>query len=200
MSDPVLSGLPRFDSAVPRPPGSWRRPLDEDMPHAAGPKAIIVPHKDESAVVAAVEAPMQRPPDLTQVEAALKSIAARLDRIERETQAQSMQALQAMTTKLFPELSRRFLAVEIGRSLPKLVPASAAVIEIRAGEALAAELQAIVAATPGLAHRCTVVPSGSGEAGKADISWQSGGVSFDFDALFATLQAQINPSQSNIRE
>ena len=73
-------------------------------------------------------------------------------------------------------------------------------IEIRAGEALAAELQARIAAIPNLAHRCTVLPAGPGAEGKADISWQTGGVSFDFDALFATLQAQLDPTQQTIKE
>lgn len=198
MSEPVFAGLPRFDGAIIRPPGTWRQPLNEEAPARAGPESSIAPHKDE--IQPATETLPPRPSDLTQIESALKSIAGRLDRIERETQVHAMQAVQAMTAKLFPELSRRFLAEEIGRSLPKLIPASAAVIEIRAGEALAAELQDRIAAIPSLAHRCTVRPAGPGAEGKADISWQTGGVSFDFDALFATLQAQLDPTQQTIRE
>jgi hypothetical protein len=200
MSKPVFAGLPRFDVASATPPGSWRRPLDETPLARPAAPAIAPSREDIPPQVAAAEAPPVRPADLAQVEAALKSIAARLDRIERDAQAQAMQAVQTMTAKLFPELSRRFLAEEIGRSLPRLVPQSAAVIEIRAGEALAAELQERIAAMPGLANRCTVLPSGSESAGQADISWQSGGVSFDFDALLATLQAQFNPSQAVTKE
>lgn len=202
MSEPVFAGLPRFDAGPPRPPGSWKRPLDEDKPPAVSEirLAVAQPKDDPEAARAAAPDLPQGPADLTQIEAALKTISARLDRIEREAQAHAIQAVQAMTAKLFPELSRQFLAEEIGRSLPKLVPASAAVIEIRAGAALADELQAHIAGMPALAHRCTVLPSGADNAGKADISWQSGGVSFDFDALFATLQAQLNPTQQMNRE
>ncbi len=200
MSEPVFAGLPRFDVAAATPPGSWRRQLDETA--SVRPVAApVAPHREEMpAQAVAAEVPSSRPADLVQVETALKAIAARLDRIEREAQAQTLQAVQTMAAKLFPELSRRFLAEEIGRSLPKLVPQSAAVIEIRAGEALAAELQTRIAAMPGLANRCTILPSGPELAGHAEVSWQSGGVSFDFDALFATLQAQLNPSQPMTRE
>ncbi|MFN7180729.1 hypothetical protein [Hyphomonas sp.] len=200
MSEPVFAGLPRFDIVSATPPGNWRRPLDEAPLARPAAPSIAPPREDIPSQAIAAEAPPVRPADLVQVEAALKSIAARLDRIERDAQAQAMQAVQTMTAKLFPELSRRFLAEEIGRSLPRLVPQSAAVIEIRAGEALAAELQTRIAAMPGLANRCTVLSSGSESAGQADISWQSGGVSFDFDALLATLQAQLNPSQPMTKE
>lgn len=202
MSEPVFAGLPRFDAAPPRGPGGWKRSLDEDAPLAAkvARPSLVQSEEDTAGADRAAPEPPSRPVDLTQVEAGLKSISARLDRIEREAQAQCMQAVQAMTAKLFPELSRLFLAEEIGRSLPKLVPASAAVIEIRAGAILAGELQTRISAIPGLADRCTVLPSGPDDAGKADISWQSGGVSFDFDALLATLQAQLTPSQQLNKE
>lgn len=202
MSEPVFAGLPRFDAAPPRAQGGWKRPLDEDMPLAAkaARPPVVQSEDDTTGAEKPAPEPQLRPVDLMQVEASLKSISARLDKIERETHAQCMQAVQTMTAKLFPELSRLFLAEEIGRSLPKLVPASAAVIEIRAGAILAGELKARIAAMPGLADRCTVLPSGPDEVGKADISWQSGGVSFDFDALLATLQAQLTPSQQLNKE
>lgn len=201
MSEMMLAGLPRFDDGPARAPGSWRRPLDEMIPSGIADAVKNTPPGDESGSREIPEsAPCPRPADLTEVETALKTLCARLDRIEREAQTQAMQAVQAMTAKLFPELSRMFLAEEIGQSLPKLVPASAAVIEIRAGAELAASLQARISGMPALARRCTVLPSGPGEAGRADISWQTGGVSFDFDALFATLHAQLNPSQPMTRE
>ena len=112
MSEPVFAGLPRFDGAIVRPPGSWRQPLDEEAPHAA-PKANVVPHKDETQSAAPAEAAGAAPRRGDADRDGAQILAARLDRIERETQAHAMQAVQAMTAKLFPELSRRFLAEEI---------------------------------------------------------------------------------------
>lgn len=195
MSETLIAGLPRFDSTAPRGPANWRQPLDMAAPAALKLQASAPP-VEAVASKAAVEAPPApvRPADLVQVEASLKSIAARLDKMERDAQLRAFQAVQSMAAKLFPELSRQFLAAEISRSLPKLVPASASVIEIRAGEALAAEIQELIGRTPSLANRCTVLPSGSDSTGKVDVSWQTGGVSFDFEALLATLLSQLNPS------
>lgn len=198
MSDAMFAGLPRFDDGASRVPGSWKRSLEDGAP-APRPPRDVPPPKEASAEA---EVPTQepRPVDLTQLEASLKLIASRLDRIEQDARAQAFQAVQAICAKLFPELGRRFLAEEIGRSLPKLVPASAAVIEIRASEALARRIEDLVSRTPGLENRCTIVPSAEGEAGQAEISWQSGGLTFDFDALLATLEAQLHPTQQTTTE
>lgn len=198
MSDAMFAGLPRFDDGASRAPGSWKRSLEDSVP--APRPAREVPAPKEAAAEIEAPAPEPRPADLTQLEASLKLIASRLDRIEQDARAQAFQAVQAMSGKLFPELGRRFLAEEIGRSLPKLVPASAAVIEIRAGEALARRIEDLVSRTPGLENRCTIVPTTESEAGQAEISWQSGGLSFDFDALLATLEAQLHPTQQTTTE
>lgn len=200
MSDAMFAGLPRFDDGAARAPGDWRRSLEDGAPVPRPVREVPAAKEAAAEPKPAAPEPPPRPSDLTQLEASLKSLAGRLDRIEQDARAQALQAVQAMAAKLFPELGRRFLAEEIGRSLPKLVPASAAVIEIRAGEELARWIEELVSRTPGLENRCTVLPSADGAPGQAEISWQSGGLSFDFDALLATLEAQLHPTQTTTTE
>lgn len=141
-----------------------------------------------------------QPLDLKKIEASLITLNSRLDKIERDAQAQTLQTIQSVAAKLFPELSRQFLAEEIGRHLAALVPASAAVIEIRAETSLAEKLRELVERTPALAHRCTVMPVAAEGQGNVEVSWQTGGLSFDFDGLLQACLSNLTSSQSPIKE
>lgn len=202
MSDGVLAGLPRFDSAAGqmagRAPGSWRRELGgkiigepaEDAPQAEkGQCAAVTP---ESAPAE----PAAQPLDVRKIEASLSVLNARLDQFEREAQAQTLQSIQSVAAKLFPELSRRFLANEISHHLAMMVPASAAVVEIRAETELAERLREIVERSPALAHRCTVLPAPADGQGRVDVSWQAGGLTFDFDGLLQACLSHLNSTQT----
>lgn len=204
MSETLFSNYPRFDTdealAKPHATGRWQRsleshdePLQELLPLA------------EPEIEAQPEVQVEAPPspseiDLTNVEASLAALGARLDKIEREANAQALQAVQSMASKLFPELSRLFLAEEVSRHLASLVPASAAVVEIRAEPELAAQLQARVDALPALVHRCTVTPAATGGQGRVDVTWKSGGASFDFDGLLTACLSHLSSTQSNTRD
>jgi hypothetical protein len=130
--------------------------------------------------------------DLTKIESSLAAIASRLDTIEREANAQSLHAVHSIAVKLFPELSRLFLAEEVSRHLAAMIPASAAVVDIRAEPELAAQLQARVEKMPALVHRCTVTPVAAAGQGRVDVAWKSGGASFDFDGLLSACLSQLS--------
>jgi hypothetical protein len=204
MSETLFSNYPRFDTdeapAAPHAAGRWQRSLEADnepvheMPPFAEPEFEAQPEVQPEAEPSPSEI------DLTKIEASLAALGARLDKIEREANAQALQAVQSMASKLFPELSRLFLAEEVSRHLASLVPASAAVVDIRAEPELAAQLQARVESLPALAHRCTVTPVASAGQGRVDVAWKSGGASFDFDGLLTACLSHLSSTQSTTRD
>lgn len=202
MSDAVFAGLPRFDAKAgqARTPGSWLKELDGRAPPEPAEKPA--PRVSEPAVKAdmpVVEAPPQ-PLDLKKIEASLITLNSRLDKIERDAQVQTLQSLQSVAAKLFPELSRAFLAEEIGRHLAALVPASAAVVEIRAEASLADKLRDLVERTPALAHRCTVTSVAAEGQGTVEVAWQAGGLSFDFDGLLQACLSHLTSTHPATKE
>ncbi len=195
MSDSVFAALPRFDSvfgdASARVSKDWRRPLgDEATPPA---KRVAATQKAESE-------PSPQPLDLKKIEASLVALNGKLDNIERDAQAQTLATVQAMASKLFPELSRDFLAEEIGRHLPALVPASAAIVELKAEASLAEALRELVQRTPSLMNRCSITSVDGEGQGRVDVSWQSGGLTFDFGALLAACLSNLNSTQCVTKE
>ena len=91
--------------------------------------------------------------------------------------------MTALAEKLFPKLGESFLAEEIARHLPDLLPASVADVEIRAEPELAAALTALIDGSVQLAGCCSVIEDEAPGANRATISWRDGGVDFDFEGL-----------------
>jgi hypothetical protein len=202
MSDAVFASLPRFDAKAgqARAPGSWLKELDGLAPPEPSEKpAPRLPEPMVTAEAPVVEASPQ-PLDLKKIEASLITLNSRLDKIERDAQAQTLQSIQSVAAKLFPELSREFLAEEIGRHLAALVPASAAVVEIRAETSLADKLRELVERTPALAHRCTVTSAAAEGQGGVEVSWQAGGLSFDFDGLLQACLSHLTTTHTATKE
>ena len=200
MSDTVFSGLPRFDEkGALRPPTDWLRPLDEAGDSRAAQAANLAraeAAKMETPVVEATPAQV----GLRKLEASLSALNGKLDKIERDAKAQTVEAVQSIAAKLFPLLSKDFLAEEIGRHLPELVPASAAVVEIRADASLTDDLQAMVERHAALANRCTIMPAPAPGQGRVDVSWQTGGLSFDFDGLLNACLSHLKPTPTVTKE
>lgn len=200
MSDALFAGLPRFDAApkggAVRSPGSWLQELgSEPAPVAAAPRAQAASVRAEVSSQEAAPAVL----DLNRIEASLAALNSKLDKIEREARAQTLQTIKSIASKLFPVLSEQFLAEEISRHLPAMVPASAAVVEIRAEEELAGKLRQLVERIPALAHRCSVTAAPEGQ-GRVDVSWQSGGLTFNFDALLQASLSHLNSTQTVTKE
>lgn len=182
MSDAVFSHLPRFDVVSGPRPAEWLRAMTAGESHAApqpAPREDAVPPapKAEPAAVRPI------PQETAALQATVTSLAKAIERIEAEARLQTVETVRSIAGQLFPELSRRFLAEEIARHLPGLVPAAVPQIDIYAEPALAAQLQEIVARHPSLEGRCAVIAKEGQGNGRADVSWRTGGVTFDFDSL-----------------
>ncbi len=139
-------------------------------------------------------------PSLSEVGNLITQLSATLTRIECEARDQSMQVTQALAARLFPELSREFLAEEIARHLPNLVPASVPSIEIRARQEMLDKLEPIVARETSLSGRCKLIPADSKDEPRVFVSWKTGGVTFDFEGLLAACLTHLDPSHTMIEE
>lgn len=194
MSDAVFSHLPRFDNPAERRPADWLKPLD-----GAKRAAAHAPVKDEMPpppIKAEVPVPHAASGgEAGQMQKAIADLSLLMGRLEMESRQQAVSTIQTLAGRLFPELSRQFMAEEIGRHLPGLIPAAVPGIEIHAPPDLAARLEEMVAAQPALAGRCTVIAA-EGRTG-VDVSWRTGGVTFDFDGLLAACLAQLGTTHNS---
>ncbi|MEH6411495.1 MAG: hypothetical protein V7741_13285 [Hyphomonas sp.] len=207
MSEAFLSSLPRFDSDGARPSSSQLRlllgqvPVDDDKASQASdtPRAPVS-SDPEPAIADVADITPGRAPEFAEIEIMLSAMSGAIDRIEGESREHAVRVTQAISAKLFPELSRLFLADEIGRHLPVMVPSSAPAVEIRAQPALLEKLRVAVEHMPGLADRCAVVPAGEDDDSEVRVSWETGGLTFDFDGLLKACLAQLESPQTTIEE
>lgn len=197
MSSALLANLPRFDEGEQAHPAELLKRMLGEMQGAAKPPAPPV----EEVVETVEEAPPADPaPALEEVERLIGDLSGLMARLEQESRERSMQAIQSLAARLFPELSRRFLAEEIGAHLAGLVPASVPSVEIRARPVLLEQLEPIVARSPSLSGRCTLSPADTAKDAQVRVSWKTGGVTFDFEALLAACLAHLDPAQTLIEE
>ena len=193
MSEAFFSSLPRFDSAAPPSDSSFRRLLLGQLPvedvgaepaqDPSPPAAGDVPGGSETAP--------DRGPDFAEVETMLTALSSTIERLERESRERTVSITQSIASRLFPELSRLFLAEEIGRHLPEMIPASAPAVEIRAQPALLAKLREVVEKSASLSERCSIGPADAADDEQVRISWETGGLNFDFDGLLDACLAQL---------
>jgi hypothetical protein len=211
-NSPLFSNLPRFDDApahkVTLPFGMAEFDAESG---AAAPKPAPLPEPepevvaeaevDEEQPVEAMPEPAPAPavptgPDLAMVEQTTAELQATIARIELEAAQQVTAAIEEMAHQLFPKLASRFLAGEIGLHLRDLVPVSVASVEIQAAPAMADALADMVDGMPELSQHCTILPREMGEETAVEVSWRTGGLSFDFAGLLASCLARLGPKQS----
>ncbi|MEZ5999522.1 hypothetical protein [Hyphomonas sp.] len=199
MSSALLSNLPRFDGdAQTHPAEQLKRMLGQMQAAAARPAAS--PPQPEEAVEDDQATGEDLSPSHAQVESLISQLSSALARIESEARDQSMQVTQALAARLFPELSREFLAEEIARHLPKLIPASVPSFEIRAQQQMLDKLDPIIANEASLSGRCKLAPAASEDEPQVLVSWKTGGVTFDFEGLLAACLTHLDPSHTMIEE
>jgi hypothetical protein len=197
MSKALFLSLPRFDAnGSLLPPTDWLRSFADEGSRRAAPAERSYAQTAPAEPAAAEATPAQL--DLRKLEASMMELNARLDKIERDAHVQTAEAVQSIAARLFPLLSKDFLAEEIGRHLPDLIPPLAALVEIRADVSLTDDLQAMLERNSALAGRCTVL-SGAGQ-GRVDVSWKTGGVSFDFEGLLQACLSHLSSTHNMKKE
>jgi len=119
-------------------------------------------------------------------------LAGAIERIEKETGQRNGEMMRALTARLFPELSKHFLAEEIGRHLPSLLPSAAATVLVRAQPDITERLREMALRHPSLAARLELVEDLSVPGVRVDVSWQTGGIQFDFAPLLESCLAHLS--------
>lgn len=203
MSETVFSNLPRFDVVAGPRPAEWLRAMVAGETHAPAQ----LPEMEEPEPMFADE-PMPAQPAIVHpapretvaLQEAVSGLAAVMERVDRESRQYTVETAQAVAAQLFPELARRFLAEEIGRNLPGLLPSTAPVVDIYADTALAAQMAEMISHHPSLEGRCNIIPSEEQGFGRAEVSWRSGGVTFDFEGLLSACLNDIGSTYKTITE
>lgn len=190
MSESPFSNLPRFDH---HPDQGSSSGLTYAPVPAAEPEARPAPATPQPEEMAPT--PVPRDPN---IDLLLNRLAEEIDRADARAQAQTVNWVSAISEKLFPELSKAFLAEEIARQLPELMPGAAAHIDIAAPESLAQDISELVESSPRLKPVCTVSATPSGRP--VEISWTTGGLTLDFDGLLDACLARLNELKSHTRE
>ncbi len=168
MSESFLANLPRFDRG------------DHDCTVSLSEPGTLM---DAEEISAPAEANSALQEQMQAVEQTLASLASITEQLQQEIRQRAESQMTALAEKLFPKLGQSFLAEEIARPLPDLLPASVADVEIRAEPELAAALTALIDGSSQLAGCCSVIEDEAPGANRATISWRDGGVDFDFEGL-----------------
>ncbi len=168
MSESFLANLPRFDRG------------DHDCTVSLSESGNVMDAEEMSAPAEANSALQEQ---MQAVEQTLASLASITEQLQQEIRQRAESQMTALAEKLFPKLGQSFLAEEIARHLPDLLPASVVDIEIRAEPELAAALTALIDGSGQLAGCCSVIEDEAPGANRATISWRDGGVDFDFEGL-----------------
>ena len=196
MSNALLSSLPRFDR-------------DDDAQERSGQLQLLLGKTPARAPSPPPEPEIEEPepppqidpgPSLEEVEALIAGLSGAMKQMEQDSRAQATQVIQSLAARLFPELSRQFLAEEIGNHMERLVPPSVPSVEIRARAPMLEKLDSMVARTPSLSGRCTLVPVETPDESRVLVSWKTGGVTFDFQGLLEACLAHLDPAQTLIEE
>jgi len=200
----IFADLPRFDT--PPMPGQ----LAAFLQAAAGGAPTVYPNGDpieaepgddpaSSKSQAAADAaepdavPAVAEDDLKAVIAEFKSA---IEAVEASVEAQVTRATHALAMRLFPKLSDAFLADEVARQLPDLVPLPVCRIHVQAEDRLTYKLNELLAETD-LAQRCEIVVDPAPSDSRIRVSWESGGVVFDFDGLLQACLARLQADQDS---
>ena len=170
MSDAVFAKLPRFDTAGARLGHRSRLDIIEEE-HTQRLEEERQQHQTH----------FNR--KMSAVEATLASLADRVEKVEADARRQTAASVAAIAERLFPKLSRRFLAEEIALHLEKMIPPGEVRIDIKAEPHLAEQLYEVIQRSDRLAEICEVSSDETPGSSRVDVSWQTGGLDFDFDGL-----------------
>lgn len=184
MNRSVFHNLPRFDGAD----DVFEDLLDTDQ--TAGQHQTL-PEAEEATPLE--PAPEPQPHWRDEVHDAMREALVSFDTATRDVPAKmQQQAHEAVLTflgDLFPKLSELFLAEEIARHLPDLLPTSKADIQIKAAPDIATELEEITLLNDFPTTDYSIVSEPKFRLGQVEISWASGGFSYDFsDRLERSLE------------
>lgn len=206
MNEAMISRLPRFDTRqlhladpVPRKETETQSRQDglsaclhdDAAPHTAFEGGAEIDLSNET------DTDLERQAALDQ---AILTIATAIEDLHQTVRKDATAAMSQIASALFPKLSELFLAEEIARHLPALIPDTIKGVEISAAPEMAADLKQAAERVDGLTSHLNFIPAGHFERGRIEVSWRTGGFDFDFDSLLASCMSSMNLEYAKDRE
>ena len=179
MSESIFASLPRFD---------------DDGSHAhvtlhGGEPTAQQPEPEAQAAPSEAELELAR--TTKALKETLASLEALKEQLRQESSRRTEEQISALARTLFPELGRAFLAEEIMRHLPDLIPGGGVLVQLRAEPELAAQIEALVADSKPASSPIEVIEDEAPGPNRVSVSWHDGGVDFDFATLLEACLAQL---------
>lgn len=200
MNSALWSNLPRFDldgQKTMSPPQ-----LQMLLGKLPGDEFAVVPDEPLADEPPVEETPVKAEPtpESNELEVLLGTLPEALNQIAEDAQSQCVHLVRTISVQLFPVLAESFLAEEICQHLPALIPDFEPLIEVRAASGLAEQIAEIIGRNKALADRCRLMPCESPEQAAIDISWKTGGVNFNFEALLGACLYRLGQTQPSSEE
>ncbi len=164
MSKSVFARLPRFDDSE-----------KVDAESAAAQEAI----EQAAAIDAAAQLEARAQAEAHALQCALNGLSSAIDALRVEARQHTLEAIRAISADLFPKLADDFLAEEIMRQLPEVLPRAMHGVEIRAAPAFCTKLEAANKSGPAHQTPLAFVADRKLAPGQVQISWAHGGLDFD---------------------
>lgn len=195
-----------------------REPLQAPAPPDPIPDAAPAPEPEEITVEALDDAADTEEPietasadvtepavdlvpevDLTALEDELRTLVDRCEQALEQAKSTMTQRMEMVLTEcvqqLFPMLGREFLADEIVRHLPNLVPETMFGVEILASSKLAERLESYFAEDTKLPANAIIRPSDRQPEMRISVNWGEGGYDYQFEQLLTRCQQRLASSQ-----
>lgn len=222
MSSLLNRQLPRFDTADTKQSISLAGAISRDF-LTEGHGDVVTPIETEEPEETAVEVPEQAiadvdtpaleeaPDPIAIAQAELSVKAAQLEKaaatfldttakIEAEAQAYIKTEIQSLAAQLFPELGKAFLADELSKHIPKLVPPMISSVEVIASPDIAEQLKGKLVMSDGRGTDITLTASDSAAPMQVKLSWKSGGFDYNFDDLMAACVTHAPSDRTMVEE
>lgn len=136
----------------------------------------------------------------TQLEKALVSVADTVAQIEIDAQTHIKNEIQNMAAQLFPAIGKAFLADELSKHIPGLVPSLVSSVEVIASPDMAEQLKGKLIMPDGQDAAIKLTASDTAAPMQVKLSWKSGGFDYNFDDLMAACVTHIHADQTMVEE
>lgn len=202
MSDQMRALLPRFDVVDEPDPVTCVIDTEEGQRsfEVQAPDEVLTDELPAEAELEVAEASVDKEgvshaPSLDDeqflhLQTVLDRLTSSLERVERSVHEQAENAVRNVVQQAFPKLADLFLAEEVARHIPDLVPVNQPKVTIKTASFLTDAIQESLARNGGLPENCELTACDDVTTASVDIYWEKGGASANYDAfLDSCLQA-----------
>ncbi len=191
MSEALFARLPKFDELESAGSGTARK---------AAPAQPVQSAEDAARASAEAAFKQKSSKHLSEIEATLGALSQAITTVQQDGRKQTVESVVAIAERLFPELSKKFLSEEIALHLEKMIPESAASVDIKAEPDLAESLKSVIERSNHLSSVCAVTPDASPKGERVTVSWKTGGLTFDFNGLLEACIGHLKTTHPSMGE